>query len=293
MGRDHEEGVSRMTGVLVTAARGKTGREVTRLLAARPSVRVRAATRDPATLGSNGGEPVLFDWQDPATWEAALDGVRVIYLVRPEIGDAPERIRELLAAAEGVEHVVLLSELGADALPASTWERRVEDAVTGGPAGWTLIRPSWFHQVLSDESYYLEPIRAGTIELATGGGPISFVDTRDIAAVAVEALLEPGHAGQAYTLAGPQAFTFGEVAGKLSDTLGRPVGYVDPPIDETVAWFFGDEPDPFLEGMVRGVLERLRAGVYAELSNDVERVCRRAPRSLDAFIDEHAALWQR
>ena len=59
----------------------------------------------------------------------------------------------------------------------------------------------------------------------------SRLDVRDIAAVAVVVLTEPGtkHAGKAYTLSGPEALTFTQVAEKLSAAVGKPIRYIDPP----------------------------------------------------------------
>jgi uncharacterized protein YbjT (DUF2867 family) len=282
-----------MTRVLVTAARGKTGREVAAQLQGRPGAEVRAATRDPGSLEPGSGEPVRFDWEEPGTWRAALDGVRAIYLVRPEIEDAPERIRELLGAADGAERVVLLSDIGAEVAPSTAWDMRVEHAVTERAKAWTILRPSTFAQSLTDEMYYLEPIRAGAIELSSGGASTSLVDTRDIAAVAVEALLESGHDGKTYALTSAEAITFGELVAKLSDALGRPVTYTDLSIDDNLTLFFGDDTESFMVRVIRNFLERLHAGGYARLTDDVRRVTGREPRSIDAFIEEHAGLWQR
>ena len=46
---------------------------------------------------------------------------------------------------------------------------------------------------------------------------------RDIAAVAVQALTDPGHEGKAYTLSGPEALTNPEMATELSKVLGRAI----------------------------------------------------------------------
>jgi uncharacterized protein YbjT (DUF2867 family) len=282
-----------MPRVLVTAATGKTGLEVTKLLAARPDATVRAASRDPATLGSNGSEPVRFDWQAPETWEAALDGVDAIYLVRPEIEDAPERVGEFLRAADGVERVVLLSDLGVDAAPPSSWERRVEHAVTGQAIAWTVLRPTSFAQTLIAPEYFLVPIRDyGVVALASGGASTSLVDTRDIAAVAVEGLLGRDHAGRTYALTGPEAMTLAELVAKLSDATGRPISYLDQPIDENLALLFGTETQTFMAGLMRRFMEHLSAGAYDRLTDDVKQVTGREPRSIDAFVEEHVAFWK-
>ena len=92
--------------VLVTGARGKTGREVVARLGER-GVTVRAGSRVPGTSAGNV-HPVRFDWDEPATWSEAVAGVDAVYLMRPDIEEAPARVAEL-AAMTPEAHVVLLS----------------------------------------------------------------------------------------------------------------------------------------------------------------------------------------
>jgi uncharacterized protein YbjT (DUF2867 family) len=147
-------------------------------------------------------------------------GVDGVYLVRPEIEDAPERLRSFLRDAGDVGNVVLLSEIAAETLPATDWVARVERAVVDCTDDWTILRPASF-KLLTDERYLLGPIRdEGEIAFPTGDGAISFVDTWDIAAVAAEALRDRAHAGHAYTLTGPSALSFADVAARLTSAIG-------------------------------------------------------------------------
>lgn len=68
-----------------------------------------------------------------------------------------------------------------------------------------------------------------SIYLPAGEGKVSFVDVRDIAAVAVQALSgnEEGlHSGKAYTITVPEAISYGDAAGILSEYIGRNISYV-------------------------------------------------------------------
>ena len=56
--------------ILVTGGAGRAGRRVTHQLRSR-GIKVRPASR-------SGSEP--FDWHDPRTWPAALDGCAAAYL---------------------------------------------------------------------------------------------------------------------------------------------------------------------------------------------------------------------
>lgn len=273
--------------VLVTGARGKTGREVVAQLAAR-GVQVRAGSSVPGE-GAGTVRPVLFDWDQPATWREAAAGVDAVYLMRPDLADAPALVGELAALVPDA-HVVLLSDQSAADEPDTSWERATELAVTEQVRRWTLLRPSWFHQVLTDHRYYVDSIRDdGVLALPTAGERIAFVDARDIAAVAVAALLDPeGSAGAAYEITGSEALTLKEVADLVASASGREVVAADPSIEDVVAGL-----EPWFAQLLTDVFVRVQDGVFGRVSSDVERVLGRPPISVASFVREYADQWRR
>jgi uncharacterized protein YbjT (DUF2867 family) len=274
--------------VLVTGVRGKTGREVAAQLARRRGVTIRGGSSSPGRIGSSGVSPVKFDWAQPDSWADAVDDVDAIYMMRPDIEDAPERVAQLVAAAPRAARVVLLSEMGAEHLAPAAWVSAVERAVITGGRPWTILRPSWFQQVLTDERFYgVDIVDRGVLAIPSGGAALSWVDARDIAAVAVEALTAPRHDGATYTISGPAALGVAEVARLLSAALRRPVRALDPRPADAVAGLA-----PWLAEVVGDVYERTRAGAFGEVTDDVSRVTGRPARSIAAFIAEHAAAWR-
>jgi uncharacterized protein YbjT (DUF2867 family) len=284
-----------MTTVLVTGARGNTGREVAAQLAAHADVNVRGGTTDPDALSAEGVTPVHFDWSDPSGWEAALDGVDALYLARPDVEAAPQNVQELTRAAAHAETIVLLSEMGAEDMAPETWVRRVEDAfLAAREDGWTIVRPTWFAQVLTDERFFLGTIRDQHVfSMPSAGAGISFIDTRDIAAVAVAALLDTSHWGRTYTLSGPEALTLEEVAERISDAVSAQVSYLQTEIPEAIAELRDSGGEAWLVEVVTDLYARVEAGRFGAVTDVVEHVTGAAPRTLDAFIAEHAARWQR
>ncbi len=291
-----------MTTVLVTGARGNTGRFVAPLLA-RQGATVRggssgAGDRGGGAVAAAGGvTAVRFDWRVPATWATALDGVDALYLARPELEDAPALVGALLdAAGPGVRTVLLSDNIHGDDVPVGSWEGRVEAEVTRRAVDWTLLRPSWFHQVLSDPRYFREQIRAqGELAIPTAGAAISFVDARH-------------RGGRGRGAAGPRRRIrragadadgagrehAGEVAARLSAVSGHVVRHVDAPLREAVAAFAADDDvDPWYAGYIEHVWAIMQTGSAARVSDDVASALGRPARSLAAFIDEHAALWRR
>src|SRR5688500_17987601 len=93
-----------------------------------------------------------------------------------------------------------------------------------GVKEWTVIRASWFCQNFS-EGYLLDSVLAGHIVLPAGNIGEPFIDTDDIADVAVAALTEKGHAGKLYEVTGPRLLTFAEAIAEIARASGRPIRY--------------------------------------------------------------------
>lgn len=120
------------------------------------------------------------------------------------------------ASAAGVSRVVALSAMGVEHAPDDVGLGAMERAVRERSAHWTILRPTWFAQNFAEAFWYPTITEQGQIPTSAGPGRASFVDTRDIAAVAVTALRQDGHDGQAYTITGPEALSFAEVAAHIS-----------------------------------------------------------------------------
>lgn len=268
--------------ILITGARGKTGRLLLDRLLDQGVREVRAGTSRPADADLPG-TTVAFDWSDASTWLPALEGTTAVYVVRPDREDAPELIAEFVALA-GQAHVVLLSEQGTELLADHDWAPRVEHAVRSTTENWTILRPSWFDQVLTDERFYLDPIRSeATLPLSSRGGAIAFIDAADIAAVAVTALGQAAANHQrVLTITGPEALTIAQVARILTDELGRPVTAADPDPLEGVT-------GAFERYIYAQLTERVANGDYAVVTDTVRETTGVAPRPLASFVRDNRA----
>jgi uncharacterized protein YbjT (DUF2867 family) len=204
--------------VLVTGGTGTTGGRVAAALRAR-DVPVRVASRRPAE-----GQ-IRFEWVDPGTHGAALDGVRAVYLVAPVgVADPAPVVAPFLEAARerGVRRVVLLSSSAVpEGAPGLGEVHRMVSALVPEP---TVLRPSWFMQnFLGDHPHARSARLDGEIVTATGNGRVAFVDAGDIAAVAAHALAdEEPHVGE-YVLTGPEVLSYADVAALLTGVVGRTV----------------------------------------------------------------------
>lgn len=281
--------------ILVLGATGAVGRGVAEGLAARGEA-VRAASRDPAA--ARAGTPLPVEWVEldlerPDTFGAALEGVDRVFLIARPGDEHPERAAGPLVEAmrrAGTRHVVNLTALGVETRN-DIHLRKVELLLEGSGLEYTHLRPNFFMQVFATEPL-LPAIRAtGAIRLPAGEARVSYIDARDIAAVAVAALAEPGHAGKAYTLTGPEALDHAEVAALLSEAAGTRVRYEPATEEEARAALAGAGfPARRVERLI-GFYRLVRAGFCAPVSGDVERVLGRPATPLARFAQEHSACW--
>lgn len=152
---------------------------------------------------------------------------------------------------------------------------------------WTILRPHHFMQNLLDPLTFDR--EAGVVYSASGDGPIPFIDTRDIAAVAAAVLTEDGHSGATYTLTGPEAVSYREATQTMARVLGRALEYRAAPLDE--AWRRRrDAGQPvWLAAAQLAIAEYQRAGgPTTRTTGTVETITGRAPRSIEQFVRDHA-----
>jgi len=262
---------------LVIGGSGKTGRRIVQKLEAR-GVPTRAVSR--STRPS-------FDWNDPATWDAALEGVKAAYIsYSPDLAvpGATDAISEFVnrAVAHGVERLVLLSGRGEEEAQAC------ERIVQASNIEWTVVRASWFMQNFS-EGEFLDMVLSGAITLPAADVPEPFIDANDIADVAVAALTEEGHEYEIYEVTGPRLMTFTELAGEISKAAGRDVRFVRIPKDA----FAGAIAESGVPGEVAWLLnylfETVLDGRNAYLGDGVQRALGREPADFADFARRIAA----
>ena len=274
-----------MTRVLVLGATGKTGRRITTRLT-QAGADVRAAARNPGP-GDGGARPVRFDWADRSTWGPAVeDPARpdVVYLVPPAL--VVDHVAPVTAFVEtlrsvGVPRVVFLSARGADASDEIPM-RREELALAGSGLGWSVLRPSWFMQNFT-EGAFAGMIAAGTVALPSGDGANPMIDADDIADVAARLLLDERFDGRAHDVSGPEPLTFGEATALLGEALGRDLAFEDVGTGTFVAGAVAAGVPADYAGFLGVLLGIVRAGGDAHLSDGVQRVLGREPRSFKAW----------
>lgn len=283
--------------IVVTGATGNVGSHVARGLldaGARVRVAVPASSLEAAREAFPDAEAVALEFGDASTYAAAFEGARTMFLMRPpQITDIKGTIAPALeeAKALGVEHVVFLSLQGAESNPIVP-HRRVEDWLKANGPAWTMLRPSFFMQNLST-THREDILEHDEIFVPAGRGETSFIDVRDIAEVAVKALVEDGHRNTAYELTGSEALTYQEAADILGDVLGREIRYPNP-----TPWAFWrrmrgrDHAAGYVLVMI-ALYTVCRFGLASRVTGETERLLGRPPRSFREFAEDHAQAWMR
>ena len=281
--------------ILVTGATGNVGSQVVQQLIASgvtPRVAVRSINKA-ESLKKAGAEPVEMDLDRPETVQSALTGVDKVFLVSPFVPNMVELTAILIEAAKraNVQQIVKLSALAQPGIALSKWHEEMEKAITSSNIPFTFLRPNGFMQnfvnamaesIKSDNAFYLN----------AGDGKVSFVDTRDIASVAVAALITSGHEGQSYTITGAQALSHAETAAILSQVLGRTINYVDVPEDVVRQGMQGaGMPEPTVNALLE-LYASYKAGQAATVSPVVEQVTGKQPISFEQFAKDYAEVWQ-
>lgn len=268
--------------ILVLGGTGKTGRRIVQKLNERGH-NVRIGSRS---------QKLAFDWDKPETWSIALEDMQSVYITyQPDLAvpGAMEAIEGLVKEAKrkGVQKLVLLSGKG---------EREAElceQVVINSGIDNTIVRASWFNQNFS-ESFFLEPIQAGFVALPHADVKVPYVDTDDIAEVAVEALLDNQHNDKIYELTGSRFVTFREVIAEIAQAADREIAFTSiglPAYTQMLKQHGVPEDYVWLINYL--FTEVLGNEANQVITNDIEKVLGRKPKDFSTYVKETAAtgIW--
>ena len=267
---------------LVIGGTGKTGRRVVQRLEQRQEA-VRIGSRKAA---------IPFDWEDRATWKAALRDVRAAYVsYQPDIAvpGALDTVSEFFRQAldAGVDKLVLLSGRGEPEC------KDAEDALCATRADWTILRSSWFNQNFS-ENFFLDSILAGEVALPGTLAAEPFVDIEDIADIAAAALTSDAHSQRLYELTGPEAITFGDAIAEIARAARRPIAFVPVSTQDYRAELQRQQLPSEVVELVMYLFETVLDGRNTPVTDGVLQALGRPPRRFGDYVQRTAAsgVWE-
>jgi uncharacterized protein YbjT (DUF2867 family) len=284
--------------ILITGATGNVGSAVLDNLGT-TDVGLRALAHDESkarSLRDRGVEAIVGDFLQPETLSPALEGVGTVLLVTPihpeQVTQASNVIKAAKESGNDLRIVRLSVHQAFHQAPArnSRQHAEIEDELASSGLPYTLLRPTTFMQntlmaarTVASEGRIYQPFKDGRLGM---------IDARDIGEVAAKVLTEEGHEGEVYTLTGPAAISFYDVAQALSEVLGKEVSYVPIPLEKAK------------EAMLDMGLSEWRADVLIEYAKahsegysdfttkDVERLTGHPATSYKEFATDFAGVFR-
>jgi len=256
--------------ILVSAAGGQLGALVVEALLARGVApdQIVAGARTPSKVehfADRGVRVAHIDYDDPATLDAALDGVdRLLLVSGSEIGERYPGHRNVIDAVErhgGVEQLVYtsLSKVGQDVFPLGDEHVQTEQALAASSIPSVVLRNDWYSEnAVPDVTRAAE---TGVIAASVGDGRISYASRADYAEAAAVVLIDGGHIGETYELAGDVAWSYDELAALASRLLGRPVAYERLSTEQHIAALEAAGLDADTAAFVAGIDDGIRRGM--------------------------------
>lgn len=229
--------------ILITGATGYIGQHlVSRLVAQgeRPRCLVRDVKKAASTLPADKVELVQGATTQPATLDAALQGIETVVHTAFMTADKKETPSDhyeetnvggtsnliLAAKAAGVQRMIELSGLGTKPdKPGSYMQGRYlsEKMLMESGLSWTIIRPSvLFGKNASFTKGLVDLIHTSPILPLIGGGTTMFqpIYVEDVITVIVKVLEDPTRTnGKIYTIGGPEYYSFTQIFNELLKAL--------------------------------------------------------------------------
>jgi NAD(P)H dehydrogenase (quinone) len=225
--------------IVVTGATGQLGHLVIKALLKKvPASGIVAAVRNvekARDIAALGVQVRHADYNQPASWDAALQGAdKVLLISSSEIGQRARQHRSVIDAAKraGVKLLAYTSVLRADTSPLglAAEHRETEAAIRASGVPFVLLRHGWY-----TENYTAgipNALAHGAVYGCAGNGRIASATRADYAEADAAVLTADNQAGKIYELAGDTSYTLTELAAEISRQSGKDIGYVNLPETE-------------------------------------------------------------
>jgi uncharacterized protein YbjT (DUF2867 family) len=279
--------------LLVLGALGNVGTEVVKALQGTGGT-IRAGDLFPEKIQQRFGEQVdavAFNFSQPETYETTFQGIEKAFIMRPpQISNIQREMVPAMQAAKtaGVKHFVFLSLIGIEQNTVVP-HYKVEQYLKASEMNFTFLRCSFFMQNFN--TVHCAEIRDNDeIYIPVGKSRSSFIDVRDIGAVAALCLTQHGHENKAYELTGSEGLDYYQVAELFTQVLGRKISYKNPP---ALAFFLRQiRKSPLIFALVTTWLySNTKGGMANQVTGEVRRLTGRDPIPMKQYIQDYKENW--
>lgn len=275
---------------LVVGATGNVGSEVTERLLER-GLRTRVFTRDAAKVARWGDrvEVALGDCQRPDTFAQAVSGADAVFLM----SQSPDQqaFARLIEAtkASGQPRIVFLSSLAAEQpeLQIGVLHKQKEDTIRASGLRASFLRPGGF---MSNAYQWIRSINTeGVVYNALGDTRFPPVAPEDIAAVAVQSLIDPELSGETFALTGGELLSVPEQVEILANVLGKPIRCVEITVETAIENLTrAGVPAPIARAVGESY-RSVRDGRIVRIADSIEKVTGTKPMTFETWARRHAA----
>ena len=278
----------KMSKILVIGANGTVGSQLVRLLSDQGHDVVRTTSRAPETA-----QDVHLNLVMGEGLATAFVGVEAAFLLSPPgYTNQNELLNPVIdqAVASGVQKIVLMTAMGSNADEAAPL-RQVERHLEQSGLAYNIIRPNWFMQ--NFHTFWIQGIlEQGKILLPVGKAKGSFIDARDIAAVAASLLTRRDLDNQEFDLTGGEALDHDEAAAILSHASGRSIVYEEISDEAMLAPLLAAGlPKDFAHFLIT-ILGFFKAGYSEAITPAVETITGAKPRTFAAYAQDFKDAWK-
>ncbi len=235
---------------------------------------------------------VNFDFLDYKTFDKALKDVEKVFFIRPpQLGD-PKDIYPFLDACKdkSIKQVVFVSLMGVEKKPIPP-HAKIEKYIKKINLDYTFIRPSFFMENLIFP--HGKDIKASNqIIVPAKKSKTSFIAAKDIGAICAHVLIHTtDQINQAYTITGPEALDYVEVAKKFSKHLNRQIIYTNPSMRVYGKHMIELGFDKGYVKITKLLYFMTRLGTTKKTTQTFETIMKRKPTTMDEFIKDNLNTW--
>ncbi len=242
-----------------------------------------------------GVDTVAINFSDIKTLKDAMKDIDTLFMLLPADPNMVTWGKNIIEAAKqsGVKHILRSSSAIAYSAKDYNFMQQIQlsdkDVIESG-INYTIILPQFFMQNLSTSM--VEDYKSKTLYLPAGDGKIGWVDTRDIALVSVEILLNPTkYNGQKIVITGEEALSYDEIIKQMNQVLDLDTTYVAVPDEMAIEGMQERGFPPYFIDVLMDLNRAIAKGCADELTDSVESITGKKPISFREFVQDHKESW--